>query len=55
MVVLDYRDNPVKINIKDKKLRFNKNEAKTLLKYFYQVKGISKPTKIIMLIDNISI
>ena len=31
------------------------NEAKTLLKYFYQVKGISKPTKIIMLIDNISI
>ena len=31
------------------------NEAKTLLKYFYQVKGISKPTKIIMLIDNINI
>ena len=31
------------------------NEAKTLLKYFCQVKGISKPTKIIMLIDNISI
>ena len=31
------------------------NEAKTLLKYFYKAKGISKPTKIIMLIDNISI
>ena len=31
------------------------NEAKTLLKYFYQIKCISKPTKIIMLIDNISI
>lgn len=31
------------------------NESKTLLKYFYKVKGISKPIKIIMTIDNISI
>ena len=31
MVVLDYRDNPVKINIKDKKIKFNKIE---LLKSF---------------------
>lgn len=31
------------------------DRTKLLLKYFYQVKGISKPTKIIMLIDNISI
>lgn len=31
------------------------NEAKTLLKYFYQVKGISKPTKILIFINNINI
>lgn len=31
------------------------NEAKTLLKYFYQVKGISKPTKKLMFVNNINI
>lgn len=31
------------------------DEAKILLKYFYQVKRKSKPTKIIMFINNISI
>lgn len=31
MVILDYRDNPVKINIEDEKIRFNKIE---LLKNF---------------------
>ena len=31
------------------------DKAKLLLQYFYQIKGISKPTKIMMIIDIISI